>query len=60
MVTHKQEFLGMKSFIALFLGLTLTVGMVGCKKDETKPVEPAAPADGTNTPAETPAETPAP
>jgi hypothetical protein len=33
----------MKSFAVLFLGLTLTVGMIGCKKEEAKPAAtPAA------------------
>lgn len=32
----------MKSFSLLFLGLMLTVGMIGCKKEETPPA--AAPA----------------
>ena len=32
----------MKSFALLLFGLTLTVGMVGCAKEETKPAAPAA------------------
>lgn len=40
----------MKSFALLLFGLTLTVGMVGCAKEETKPAAPAAttpPAEST-------------
>ena len=41
----------MKSFALLFLGLTLTVGMIGCKKEEPA-AAPAAPADGAAAPAD--------
>jgi len=40
----------MRRIVICLLGLTLTLGMVGCGEKE-KPAEPAAPA----TPAETPA-----
>lgn len=33
----------MKSFALLFLGLMLTVGMVGCKKEDSAPAPGAAP-----------------
>jgi hypothetical protein len=59
---HKQEFIGMTSFALLLFGLTLTVGMIGCAKEEPKPAAPAAaPAAGETAPADpaAPAEKPA-
>lgn len=52
----------MKQFALLLFGLAMTIGMIGCAKEETKPAEPAAPAEtapAETTPDETPAETPA-
>ena len=46
----------MKRIALLLFGLTLTVGMIGCKKEETKPTPPAG---GAATPAETTPATPA-
>ena len=48
-LTHKQEFLGMKSLAALLFGLLLTVGMVGCAKEE--PAATPAPAASDAAPA---------
>ena len=49
----------MKTFALLVCCLTLTFATIGCKSEEPKPAEPAAPA-ATETPAAEPAaETPA-
>ena len=45
----------MRRIVLLLFGLCLTIGVVGCKKEEPAPAP--APAE---TPAETPAEEPAP
>jgi hypothetical protein len=40
----KQEFSRMRRVVICLLGLSLTLGIVGCSKEEEKPVTPAAPA----------------
>lgn len=53
----------MKRVALSLFALTLTVGLIGCAKEETKPAAPAAtettPAAGETTPAADPAAAPA-